>query len=554
MQYYYILISFLVSVTIAANKRGRREECQCNIRINVDIIPTIDAPLRVLKQCEQVEVSCEYFSGLLQNVASEAVLDPFGSDGAFAAFDEHGTLVAFIRPDTGESRLFPHFECLEPGEDSAEKAVAVATQLVKDSSLFPKDDTKLVVLAPKTIFTSTSTGKGNSTEPVELLSFVRLARQIEGIQVDGPGTQATIAVDGNGRVQAFAHRYRPAFFTDQYIVPYTPEKVAQLIIDDLAGTCMTDEVIIDQVIVTYYDGGDGYIHPAYRYQGSIQGNESTPHGHVLGSIPAGPGLGWLNPPPEKQFPNNSSPSFGRYAKRYQGPERRTVGRYIAQADSTLWLESATAFFDNLRLATSFGSKLSFIDQQYLEANSSMFVSDRNQFVNSVQIALNEVHGDWDRFSTYKTDGDIVSLSQIAAAGGLGCGADGRLAYWILHSCEVVPMQTDFLTSFDVWWGIFRGLRSVVGYRTDMWIDDGVTANFGLWLGLGAGVVPAWFLELAVTNLYGTDNEVYFDYNRGGIEPLGRPSSVTVCGHMDDTAFDLEGLDDPTCLVELWMEN
>ena len=182
----------------------------------------------------------------------------------------------------------------------------------------------------------------------------------------------------------------------------------------------------------------------------------------------------------------------------------------------------------------------------------MFVSQKNNFINSVQIALNEVHGDWGKFTTYKSYGDIVTLAEIAAAGGLGANAGGSLAYWILHSCEVIPTQTDESTSFDVWWDVFRGLHSVVGYRTDMLIDDDVTTNFGLWVGLGAPVVPAWFLEVAT--VYGPKGVTYFDNNRGITEPAGRPSSVSVCDHRDDTAYDVEGLENPTCLVEMWLDN
>jgi len=184
----------------------------------------------------------------------------------------------------------------------------------------------------------------------------------------------------------------------------------------------------------------------------------------------------------------------------------------------------------------------------------MFISQKNSFINSVQIALNEVHGNWGEFSTYKSYGDIVTLAEIGAAGGLGADAGGCLAYWILHSCEVIPTQTDEPTSFDVWWQIFQGLHSVVGYRTDMWINDNVTSNFGLWVGLGAGVVPAWFLEVAANSLYGPNDLLYTDSNRGISEPMGRPSSVSVCGHVDDTAHEIAGLEKPTCLFEFWLDN
>jgi hypothetical protein len=86
----------------------------------------------------------------------------------------------------------------------------------------------------------------------------------------------------------------------------------------------------------------------------------------------------------------------------------------------------------------------------------------------------------------------------------------------------------------------------------MWIDDKVTTNFGLWVGLGAAVVPAWFLEIATNSLYGSD--FYFDANRKITEPFGRPSSVSVCGHLDDTAHDVKGLEDPKCLFEMWIDN
>jgi hypothetical protein len=88
----------------------------------------------------------------------------------------------------------------------------------------------------------------------------------------------------------------------------------------------------------------------------------------------------------------------------------------------------------------------------------------------------------------------------------------------------------------------------------MWIDDGIMTNYGLWLGLGAGVVPAWFLELATNNNYGDASDVYMDLNRNITEPFGRPSSVSVCGHLDDTAHDVKGLEDPKCLFEMWLDN
>jgi hypothetical protein len=550
----YTLFPLLSLLAVVSAGDGKEPKPCCNVKITPDMIPEIKSAMPVFKLCDQVEVPHDYLSGILKNVAPDAKLSSFGKSGGSAAFDGD-KLVAFVNPETGESRVFPSLECLKPGKDLIEKAKEAAEDLISDTTLFPKDDTSLVVLPPTTLSGSTSNCSGNATNPEQFLGFAQLQRQIDGIPVQGPGTQATIAVNSDGCIQAFAHRYRPAVLTDQSVEPHCPEEIVNSIIADLADTCSRVDVAITEVIVSYYDGGNNFIQPIYSYQGLIQGDNTTSHGHISGGISIGTQVESIKPAPDQNYPSNDP--AGLYRKRNFRFTRRedvdpTVGRYIVRADSLEWISSATAFYDNLQLATSLGSSLTFTDKQYLAADPSMFVAQKNDFINSVQIALNEVHGNWWEFTTYKNFGDIVTLAEIAAAGGLGSNAGGCLAYWLIHSCEVLPTQTDESISFDIWWKIFRGLHSVVGYRTDMWIDDGVTTNVGLWIGLGAGVVPAWFLEIATNNLYGTAS--YLDANRNITEPFGRPSAVSVCGHLDDTAHDVQGLEDPKCLVEIWIDN
>ena len=170
----------------------------------------------------------------------------------------------------------------------------------------------------------------------------------------------------------------------------------------------------------------------------------------------------------------------------------------------------------------------------------------------MQVALNEVHGNWWLFSTKDNSHDLVSLSNIPATG-YGGGGGGSLAYWIIHSCEVVPTQTDESTSFDVWWNIFNGLHAVCGYRTEMWIDDDVTGAFGLYIGLGAPVVSAWLNEVASNDSY-DDGVTYHDDNRNMDEPMGRASAIAVCGHSDDIVSQVGSLGRPGCLTEWWFDN
>jgi hypothetical protein len=141
-----------------------------------------------------------------------------------------------------------------------------------------------------------------------------------------------------------------------------------------------------------------------------------------------------------------------------------VGRYVVRNDAQGWVDSANGFWSSLMLANFFGASIPFTDSQYYWAEPFEFLEDKESFVNDVNIALNEVHGNWGLFLTRDNHDDLLQLSDIPA------GGYGRaLAYWILHSCEVIPTATDEATSFDVWWNIFQGMHAAVGYRTEMWI-------------------------------------------------------------------------------------
>jgi hypothetical protein len=118
---------------------------------------------------------------------------------------------------------------------------------------------------------------------------------------------------------------------------------------------------------------------------------------------------------------------------------------------------------------------------------------------------------------------------------------------------VIPTQTDESGSFNVWWNIFDGLHAVVGYRTEMWIADGVTGPFGFAIGLGAPIVSTWINEVVTDSAYNPD-ATYTDDNRNITEPMGRPSAVAVCGHSDDTAADVAPIPAATCLTEWWIGN
>jgi hypothetical protein len=123
---------------------------------------------------------------------------------------------------------------------------------------------------------------------------------------------------------------------------------------------------------------------------------------------------------------------------------------------------------------------------------------------------------------------------------------------------VIPSETDYpsapLTTFNAWWHIFQGLHAVVGYRTEMYIADGVTTPFGGWIGEGVPVVTAWLSAVHGDSAFYGSNPTYFDGNRQMTEPLGRASTIYVCGHLNDVVWNTANLGAATCLTETWYNN
>ena len=373
-----------------------------------------------------------------------------------------------------------------------------------------------------------------------------------------------VAVAADGSVRAFAHRRRPAA-EDRHVTPHAPTRIHQAILQQLAPSVITssDRMVVTNVRVGYYDGGGELLQPVFRFEATIRSEDSpVADRHLLGyvsigdapeplpSLSANPDHKPIEPPARLRRPSGKPEPAGPTPSSLR-PDP-TVGRYVVRDDSPAWVASANSFMGSLELAQALFGGLTFTDSQYYWAEPFEFYADRDSFVNSVQIALNEVHGNWNLFSTEKNDADFVYLSDVPA-GGYGSGSGGSLAFWILHSCEVIPTATDESTSFDVWWNIFDGLHAAVGYRTEMWIADGATGPFGFAVGLGAPVISAWINEVVSDTAYNPDTD-YKDGNRGISEPMGRPSAIAVTGHGDDTAHDVGPLPAATSLTEWWIGN
>lgn len=520
-------------------------------------IPPVEKPMPLLELGAPALASTDLLESMRDAVAPKARFKELKS-GATAAY-EGKRLVAFVNPKTGESAVFPSLEGLKPGKGLAERAAVVAAKLAREESLFPEDATTAVPLSPITLMGANRKRGQRRSAPREYLGYVRIQRQLEGAPVWGQGTRAMVAVAGDDSIHGFSHRWREARETGERVKPHPREHIAKAILAQLKAVPASSEVRVNRVMLGYHDGGGKFLQPVYRFEATVISPrlENTEHTlanrHVFGYVSIGeapeplPVLGARKGKPPSQPPKKRRK--GRVRKPPAGDP--TVGRYVVRNDSSDWVASANDFFDGLQASKMFGSSMAFTNSQYYWAEPRLFTNEKDSFVNSVQVALNEVHGNWWLFSTKDNSHDLVSLSSIPSSGYGGSG--GSLKYWIIHSCEVIPTQTDESTSFDVWWDIFNGLHAVVGYRTDMWINDRVTGRFGLFIGLGAPFVPTWLNDIASDDSY-DDGTTYYDNNRKIKEPMGRASAVTVCGHSDDIVSQVGSLDRASCLTEWWFDN
>jgi hypothetical protein len=167
----------------------------------------------------------------------------------------------------------------------------------------------------------------------------------------------------------------------------------------------------------------------------------------------------------------------------------------------------------------------------------------------MNLALIEVHGDWWRYSTLQNCCDLVNINGDIPSPGYGPSANGSLADWIIHSCEVVPAPDDTANWPDPWWNIFGGVRNVVGYRTIMYINDGAAGPYATSLGNLAPVVSSWLGDVISLNAYaGTPKTAA---HGGVVRPMGRPSTISACGHDGESVLSVSTLPRANCLTVWW---
>jgi hypothetical protein len=308
----------------------------------------------------------------------------------------------------------------------------------------------------------------------------------------------------------------------------------------------TSDIVVDGIGLAYYDGNRKFLQPVYRFTARIRHEtpNSTPQtddDFVIGYVPFAkpfeplPSLNKSDGPKPttavskvKSLPRKIAP---------KSPLDPIVGRYVVRNDNAGWVNNANAFWNSL--SSTWTGPL-FTNSQYYWAEPRLFTNQKDSFINAMNLALIEVHGDWWLYSTLMNCCDLVNINGDIPSPGYGPSASGQLADWIIHSCEVVPGPDDTASWPDPWWTIFGGVRNVVGYRTIM---------YGTSLGNLAPVVSSWLSDVISLNAYSGHPTATAHGNV--VRPMGRPSSISMCGHDGDSVLSTSSLGRANCLTVWW---
>ena len=560
------------------------------VRLSIDQIPTMDSPMPVLRLSAQKapEIFLRRFLG---TVAPQArALEPLAQNKLFAqsnlrppeslsgAFDgDH--LAAYADNQTGDAQVFPAMSRLKPMEaGELERAVGLARQLFAQEQLLGKDDTRVEFLKPLALYGQNASHgggrvlmqQGRAQGKALLLAYVRLRRFVEKYPVYGPGSRALLVVGSGGSLQGFMRRWKTGASFDRVTQSRSREEVARNISAQLEPLTRLAEVEVQNVELAYYDGNQNFLQPVYRFTARIlqtpARDKRTDDDLIIGFVPVGKEYEPLPNLAKGDGPNPSAPKAPtgvRPVRPISRPlasndetmnrgdsdslrlEDPVVARYVVRNDYIGWVNSANAFWGGL--AGSPTGPL-FTNAQYYWAEPRLFTNEAWFFINTAHVALTEVHGNWWFFTTLRNDSDGVDITTYTPPG-YGAVAGGSLCYWIIHSCEVIPAPDDTAQWPDPWWNVFGGLHSALGYRTVMYIDDGVAGPYGSDIGWVAPAVSAWLNETAASSAYYGNPTAP---NHDGInKPMGRGATISMCGREDDSVFNTSAQPSAGCLRIFW---
>lgn len=480
---------------------------------------------------------------------------------------------AFWDLRTGDTGLFPVLERLKTekfaGVMTENPHVAVASEMARTvfarQDILPKDVTQYSIGKAEPLVGTRAQkgadGKVKVSDTLQYLTYVPVARTVDGYPVRGPGSRALLAVDNGGTIQGFLLHWNVASPNGTAREVRDARQVYDALKSVVAPMAMFGSVKVDSVRIIYYDDGDNQMVPAYELTVRVEAppteKNSINDGFTVVYAPFGnavlPASLTRAPIPDMQ---NQEDAEREGANKKVPAGDPTYGYYVDRNAESGFLSDAHLFRDAIKTMDFSGN---FTLKQHVWSYPYEFESKAASYVDSVQIALAEGHGSWWVMATKKKD-DSVDFDKLTAAQGYGSVNKGKLCYLILHGCNTVPSaedapcpadspQSDPRTWYDTWFRVFQGMHAVVGFRSEGNWGDQIGTQFGTMIAIGTPFVSAWMISAMTDPIYQLGN--MHKNPCGLLIASGRPSAVAVCGHGDDTVFDTSKISAPSCLINYW---
>ena len=533
------------------------------------LIPAVPSSLRLVKLTAQTPPETFLRESLAKVGATAKDIQPLSNSTLAELKAAPETAVGLVQEDrliaswdtqTGESQILPQLDKLPTAtyagakDEHLAQASTLARQIFASSEILPKDVTQYALGVPRPVVGSTAQLASSGVKPTVsdtklYLTYVAVSRTVNGYKVYGTGSHAAVAIGTDGNVYGLVNRWKAGSFAAAVTERRSKAQIQAALLATLKPLTSNSNVEVISVVIAYYDANVDSMTPVYRVVSRLhplpsagantQLLQSTDYvamymAYGNGKLPAElvPGSG----PSPSTAPANRS-ALQQAVVPVGDP---TVGRYVVRDAQAGFVSEANGFWNGLQSSHNAGQ---FTNSQYYWAQPFVYTTDEQSFVNNVNVALTEAHGAPWLFTTESNCCDVVNINNIPASEGYGAANHGKLDYWIIHSCEVVPSAEDNAEWWTPWFKVFQGLHAVMGSRTDMLFDNGaVNQPFGQNIGNGASVVSAWF------------NATLSYYPASEQPPTDRPSAVTVCGHEPDTVFNTAALPAASCLTNYWQPN
>ncbi|KAJ9654446.1 hypothetical protein H2198_006526 [Neophaeococcomyces mojaviensis] len=232
------------------------------------LIQRFDAPLPLFALGDAVVFPSDVLDDILHDAAPEAQFIRTHQDGNTFVRDDDW-LALYFDNSTGQTSVFPRLESLTPAT-SIDPDPSWYGRFSNDTRIVPIDETSVSAVRAAILFGSKN-HSGIATPSSAYMTDIRVERNINhssgNYSVCGPGSNARFSFTANGRIAALVHRWRPATFHSN-LEPAPTEHVRQSIISQI-GAANLSNVTVTSVDFCYYDSGERFIQPVYRYMAKI---------------------------------------------------------------------------------------------------------------------------------------------------------------------------------------------------------------------------------------------------------------------------------------------